>query len=125
MLPTPEPTQLLIDKRPVVYGYLRAERPDEIEIGLWRKELVRFCEQQGYRLEVVITDRRVEGDVTKRIGFTAVLDVLELSNSHAVVVPSLDHISPCPHTRALLFREIKRTASLVIEAHEEPGEAQP
>lgn len=114
-LPTP-------DHRPTVYGYLRAEEPNEIQIGLWRKEIAQFCEAQGYRLALVFVDRGVPHEQVARTGFTGLLDVLELDDSHGVVVPHLEHLSEDNHALAMLLRLIRRTASKLLVIQDQADE---
>lgn len=107
------------NERPLVYGYLCAEEPDEIRIGLWRKEIGLFCLERGYRLALIFVDRGIPHGQVARTGFTGLLDVLDLDVSHGVVVPSLDHLSGDDHVFALLERLIRRTASKLIVIDEE------
>lgn len=111
-----------VDRRPKVYGYLRAIDPDEIELAVQAKEIGLFCQEQGYRLETVVVDRHATGDMVVRAGFTGLLDVLELEDSHGVVVPDLGHISDNNHALALMQRLIRRTGSKVIVIHEAADE---
>jgi hypothetical protein len=111
-----------VDHRPTVYGYLRDEEPDEIQIGLWRKQIGLFCEEQGYRLALVFVDRGVRHEQVARTGFTGLLDVLELDSSHGVVVPDLGHISDDNHALAQMQRLIRRTASKLIVIRDQPDD---
>lgn len=99
------------DKARTAYGYIRMEKPDEIEIALQRKKIGSFCAAQGLTLGAVFMDRGVQGDVTTRLGFTALLDVLCFPDSHAVVVPTLAHLSERPGVRRVLTSRIRGTAS--------------
>lgn len=101
----------------LVYGYLQAEEPDEIQIGLWRKEIGLFCREQGYRLALVFVDRGISDDQAARTGFTGLLDVLALDAYHGVVVPHRDHLSSDGDVFALLTRLIRRTASTLLVVH--------
>lgn len=93
------------------YGYIRMEKPDEIEIALLRKEIGTFCTAQGLTLGAVFVDRGVQGDVTTRMGFTALVDVLCFTDSYAVVVPTFAHLSERPGVRRVLTSRILSTAS--------------
>lgn len=108
---------------PTVYGYLLAEESDEIQIAFWRKEIAEFCEEEGYRLVVTFTDRGIPHEQVARTGFTALLDVLALENSYAVVVPDLGHLSGNNHALAMLRRLIRRTGSQLIVMAGEPDES--
>ncbi|ANZ36957.1 hypothetical protein BBK82_13620 [Lentzea guizhouensis] len=93
------------------------EQPDEIEIALQRKEIWMFCAAQGLTLGAVFVDRRVHGDVTARLGFTALVDVLCFPDSYAVVVPSLTHLSERPGVRRVLASRIRGTASQLLAVY--------
>ncbi|MDQ3403711.1 MAG: recombinase family protein [Actinomycetota bacterium] len=93
------------------YGYIRMENPDEIEIALQHKEIGTFCAAQGPTLGAVFVDRGVQGDVTIRLGFTALVDVLCFPDSSAVVVPTLTHLSERSGVRRVLTSRIQGTAS--------------
>lgn len=105
------------DKARTAYGYIRMERPDEIEIALQRKEIGAYCTAQGLTLGAVFIDRGVHGDATIRLGFTALVDVLCFPDSYAVVVPSLTHLSERPGVRRVLASRIRRTASQLLAVY--------
>jgi len=115
----PEPD---VDNHPVVYGYVRAEEPDEIQIGLLRNEIGQLGHGQGYHLAVIFVEPGVADDETARTGFTGLLDVLELDATHGAVVPDLDLISSDNYTRAYLYRLIQRTAAKLIAVYREPDD---
>ena len=121
-MPETEPDRLLMPQESIVYGYLLAEDSDEIQIGLWRKEIAAFCEARGYRLALVFVDRGIPHEQVARIGFTALLDVLELRTAHAVVVPSIDHLSGDNHAIAVLRRLVRRTGSQLVLIDEKPDD---
>ncbi len=105
------------DKAKTVYGYIRMEKPDEIEIALQRKEIGAFCAAQELMLGAVFIDRGVHGDVTARLGFTALVDVLCFADSYAVVMPTLDHLSERPGIRRVLTSRIRGTASRLLAVY--------
>lgn len=113
-MPETEPDRLPMPQASTVYGYLLAEDPDEIQIGLWRKEVAAFCEVHGYRLALIFVDRGIPHEQVARIGFTALLDALELRTAQAVVMPSLDHLSSNNHAIAVLRRLIRRSGTQLI-----------
>jgi DNA invertase Pin-like site-specific DNA recombinase len=112
--PETEPARLSTPPESSAYGYLLAEMPDEVQIGLWRKEIATFCEARGHRLALIFVDRGLPHEQVARIGFTALLDVLELRTTQAVVIPSLDHLSSDNHAIAVLRRTIRRTGTKLI-----------
>jgi len=121
-MPETEPDRLLMPQESTVYGYLLAEDSDEIQIGLWRKEVAAFCEARGYRLVLIFADWGIPHGQVARIGFTALLDVLELRTAHAVVLPSIDHLSGENHAIAVLRRLVRRTGSQLVLIDEKPDD---
>lgn len=109
------------DVLPMVYGYLRAEEPDESEIAVLRKEMNRLCAAHGYRLGVVFCDRGVADDTIARTGFTRLLDVLRLPGAHGVVVPTLGHVSSDELVRGALVGMVERTGARLIVGSEVNG----
>lgn len=103
----------------VVYGYIRAEEPNEMEIALLRKEMGAYCQQHGMRLGQVFVDRDVKPEQTSRLGFTALLDVLCFPDSVGVVVPSRDHLSTQEGIQRALTSKIMGTASRVFSVYDE------
>jgi DNA invertase Pin-like site-specific DNA recombinase len=115
------------DLRPVAYGYLRAEHPQDLGAEALRLALGCFCEAQEWRLVTVFCDRDCDGSETARVGFTAVLDVLRLPSSALLVVPSLEHLSPDALVREGLLRQVQRTGArlVVVDEHQDQGTAKP
>lgn len=109
------------DVLPLVYGYLRAEEPDERELVVLRKEMNRFCAAYGYRLGAVFCDRGVPGDTIARTGFTGLLDVLQVPGVHGVVVPTLGHMSSHELVRKALVRMVERAGAQLIVVAEANG----
>ncbi|MFJ8966490.1 hypothetical protein ACIRG5_44560 [Lentzea sp. NPDC102401] len=95
----------------VMYGYIRMEEPDEIEIALLRKQMAVVANAHGCRLGAVFIDRRVPADAVARIGFTALVDVLTFPDTLGVVVPTLDDLSTQSGLRKVLTARITSTAS--------------
>jgi hypothetical protein len=105
----------------LVFGYIRAEEPDEIEIGLLRKEMAAYCEVNDYRLATVCCDRGSDGSEFSRPGFTVALDVLALPTSYALLVPALAHLSPQEVIREGLIRLVRRTGAQLFVIHAPNG----
>jgi hypothetical protein len=120
-MPKDTPTQM-------VYGYVRVEEPDEIEIALLRKEMADYCVANNYQLATVCCDRGGDSTEWSRAGFTAALDALALPSTYGLLVPALGHLSTDPIMRDGLVRLVKRTGArlLVLNASSEeqtPAEA--
>ncbi|HEX6341385.1 recombinase family protein [Umezawaea sp.] len=90
----------------MVYGYIRMEEPDEIEIALLRRDISRYCTDRGLLLGSTFVDRDVRGHEIARTGFTALLDVLTFPDSYGVVVPTVDHLSTNDGIRKVLTTRI-------------------
>jgi hypothetical protein len=101
----------------LVYGYIRAEKPDEIEIALQRKEMAEYCKAHELRLVSVCCDRGSDGMELARPGFTAALDALALPTSHALLVPALGHLSTHEVVREGLIRLVRRTGARLLVMH--------
>ncbi|PRY40513.1 recombinase family protein [Umezawaea tangerina] len=118
-MPAPDEAPQAETSRPVVYGYLRLEEPDNDQIAMLCKELSSYCAEAGFLLASVFVDREVPGKQVKRPGFAGVIDVLDLASSHGVVVPHLDHLSIDNEVLAFLRRLIRRRGSVLLVVHEE------
>lgn len=105
--------QLLAVPR-VVYGYLRPEESDALEISSWHKDMAHFCGEAGYQLAGVFTDRGVPHDCVKRAGLSGLLDVLELPETFGLVVPSIEHLSRDDTTLKILALLISNTKAHII-----------
>lgn len=94
----------------VMYGYIRVEEPDEIEIALLRKQMAVVANTHGCRLGAVFIDRRVPADTVARMGFTALVDVLSFPDTFGVIVPTLDDLSTQSGLRNVLKERITSAA---------------
>jgi hypothetical protein len=89
-----------VDLRRVV-GYVRISSVSGFEGARWRdlsdsarRTVARHCERHRLPLSHVVVDRyMVDDGLLGRVGFAAVLGIAAPSGTHAVVVPSLDHLS--------------------------------
>jgi DNA invertase Pin-like site-specific DNA recombinase len=103
----------------LVYGYIHAEEPDEIEISLLRTEMAAYCQKNGYRLANVCCDRGSDGTKWDRAGFTAALDALALPPSYGLLVPALAHLSTDDVVRHELMHLVRRTGAKLLVLHDE------
>lgn len=108
----------------LVYGYIRAEEPDEIAISFLRKEMADYCKEHELRLANVCCDRGSDGTEMARPGFTAALDALSVRTSHALLVPALGHLSTNNVVRDGLIRMVRRTGAKLLVMYG-PGDAAP
>lgn len=107
--------------KPLVYGYVRMEEPDEIQIAVLCKDIGTFCALHGYGLGTVFIDRGVPEEVFARTGFTALLDALRLPGAQAVVVPDLEHLSSQAFVQDALTRMVTAVGSQVLVAYRVTG----
>jgi hypothetical protein len=101
------------DSRPVAYGYLRLDSPDEPFIALLRTTIEEFCVTQNLRLVTTFCDRGSDGMESARPGLSGLLDVLRTVHRAVVVTPKLTHLSPDEALRAALTRQVVRLGSRV------------
>lgn len=102
----------------LVHGYLCVEEPDDTQMALLCKDMLRFCQMSDFRLGTVFIDRGVPDGVFARIGFSRLLEALHRPEAHAVVVPSLDYLSSQAFVRDALMRMVLLTDSLVLTAYQ-------
>lgn len=104
--------------RPLIYGYVCADEPDEVAISLLCHDMTTFCRINNYRLGSIFIDRGVPDGTIARTGFTGMLDVLRRPEVHGVLVPTMGHLSTHEIVRAALLGLIRRTNSMVLVVYE-------
>jgi hypothetical protein len=107
----------------LVFGYVRMEEPDEVEIARLRAELASFCLGHGFYLGGVFCDRGVSDDVFARVGFAGALDALRVPESYALLVPSRVHLSRLDVVVHALVRMVNRTGCRVLALPTGPASA--
>ncbi|WP_158840551.1 recombinase family protein [Saccharothrix deserti] len=105
---------LSMDTSKVVYGYLLAEEPDELEIVAWQREIRHFCRTHGLVLANIFVDRGQLGDTVQRPGLAGLLDVLAMPETFGFVVPSEDHLSRSRHALIVLALRISQTQAQIV-----------
>ncbi|TDP94029.1 recombinase family protein [Labedaea rhizosphaerae] len=110
--PKPAPSGSVTPR--LVFGYIRMEEPDEIEIAKLRDELARFCLGHGFHLGGVFCDRGVAEDAIARVGFAGALDALRVPESYALLVPGREHLSGLELVERALVRMVNRTGCRVL-----------
>ena len=111
-------THQVPDTRPVAYGYLRMEAPDEADIARKRKVIGEFCRDQNLRLVTIFCDRGSDGMESARPALAGLLDVLQTVHSAVLVVLDLDHLSPDEALRTALARQVVRLGGRVATVEE-------
>ncbi|MEV8439047.1 recombinase family protein [Actinosynnema sp. NPDC051121] len=115
MLPAKKEKPSLHAEAPkVVYGYLLAEEPDELEIVAWQREIRHFCRTRGLVLANVFVDRGPLGDTVQRPGLGGLLDVLAMPETFGFVVPSEDHLGRSKQSLMVLALRISQTQAQIV-----------
>ncbi len=98
---------------PLAFGYIRLNRPDSTRLEALRRSIRAFSSREGLALDLVFADIGVPGTEPTRPGWTALIDVLGQAKAHAVVPPSLGHLSEDPVLRAELRAQITQTGAAI------------
>jgi hypothetical protein len=101
-------------ERPLVYGYLCVEEPDETQIAAWSREIAAFCTASGYRLGSIFIDRGISIGSFARGGFVELLAALRLPEAFGVVVPSLAQLSTETFVQQALVHMVQLTNSQLL-----------
>lgn len=124
MLPAKkEKPALRVEAPKVVYGYLLAEEPDELEIVAWQREIRHFCRTRGLVLANVFVDRGLLSDTVQRPGLGGLLDVLAMPETFGFVVPSEDHLSRSKQALMVLAMLISQTKAQIVVMSQHQGDA--
>lgn len=100
--------------KPLIYGYMSIEEPDEVATPLLCHDMTKFCQLNNYRLGSIFIERGVPDGTFARTGFANMLDVLRRPEAHAVLVPTMDHLSSHELVRTALLGLVRRTNSMVL-----------
>ena len=117
-------TNLVPGERPLVFGYICMEEPDESQLAVWCKEIARFCATWRYQLGSTFIDRGVPTSSFARSGFIELLTALRRPETFAVVVPTLDQLSTDTFTQNTLVQMVQLTDSVVLVAKKTNGHHQ-
>ncbi len=109
-----EKPALRAEAHKVVYGYLLAEEPDELEIVAWRREIRHFCRTRGLVLANVFVDRGPLSATVQRPKLGGLLDVLAMPGTFGFVVPSEDHLSRSKPALMVLALRISQTPAQIM-----------
>jgi len=117
-------TDLVPGERPLVFGYLCMEQPDETQLAVWCKDIAEFCTTWRYHLVTTFIDRGVPDSSFARSGFIELLAALRRPEVFAVVVPTLDQLSTDTFTQNTLVEMVQFTDSVVLVAKKTNGHQQ-
>lgn len=103
-----------------VVGYVRdTPDPSEAEPAFAQAERVRrWINDSGHQLVAVCQDVRTAGRPLGRDGFRAMIGILGTGEAEAVLVPSLDALSPDKVTQEIMLWDLRARGVAVISAAE-------
>ncbi len=104
----------------LTFGYVRLTRPNPVRLERLRARIATYCAREGLMLELVFADSGLSDTELRRPGWTALLDVLDQSGFHTVVLPSLDHLSRDPVLRAKLRAQLTTSGAHLHEMSRPP-----
>jgi hypothetical protein len=106
-------------EQPPAVGYIRMDDDDDPHAfaGLL-KDIAACCLRNGLRLTRTFTDRGYDGKELARPGIVELQQALKDTPGLAVVVPTLEHLSPANTIRYALVLVIRRLDGRLLIAHE-------
>ena len=112
-------TQMKPSEQPPAAGYICVDEEDESHIALLLKDVAACCLREGLRLTRTFTDRGYDGTQLARPGVVELRAVLKDTPGLAVIVPTLDHLSPVEHIRSPLQLMIHRLGGRLLVAQQQ------
>lgn len=103
-----------------VVGYVRdTPDPSEAEPAFAQAERVRrWIKDSGHQLVAVCQDVRTAGRTLGRDGYRAMIGVISTGEAEAVLVPSLDALSPDKVTQEIMLWDLRARNIAVLSAAE-------
>lgn len=98
---------------PIVYGYVRTNKPYPEYVAACADLLTWWSTSRGWRLGVVFRDDGVGSTTKTRPGFTGLLDVLRLPDSAHALVIDQTHLSGTAKIARQLTADVRRTGATV------------
>jgi hypothetical protein len=95
--------------KPLIYGYMRVTGESDDELLRMEQRLVRYAEAEGYCLGKIFHNY-TPGSLN---AFELLIDALQCSEAHHVVVPSVEHFARHP----ALQRGLLGTLEIKADAH--------
>ncbi|MBW4721990.1 recombinase family protein [Saccharothrix obliqua] len=102
----------------LVYGYVRVGEGVRVGLDAYRSEVRDHARRHGLLLGGVFVDVRVGQPAATRPGLRALLDVVRQLRPHAVVVPSLWHLSGDPRESRSLVERVGLSGCRVVTARD-------
>ncbi|MDH3193528.1 MAG: recombinase family protein, partial [Acidimicrobiia bacterium] len=103
-----------------VVGYVRdTPDPSEAEPAFAQAERVRrWIKDSGHQLVAICQDVRTAGRTLGRDGYRAMMGVIGTGEADAVLVPSLDALSPDKVTQEIMLWDLRARNIAVLSATE-------
>jgi hypothetical protein len=118
------PKQLKSSELPPAVAYLRlADDEDHTTFALLLKDIAACCLREGLRLTRTFTDRGYDGKELARPGIVELQQALKDNSGLAVVLPTLEHLSPADSLRRALVLMIRHLEGHIIVANKETTES--
>ncbi|WP_162824224.1 hypothetical protein [Peterkaempfera bronchialis] len=105
---------------PVVYGFLHLVRAPVSRHAALAQALAEYCRRHELLLAGVFTERHRPEDASSP-AFTGLLDVLAMSGTYGVVLPTASHLGPRPVVRARSDRIAAAGTRLLLVRRCGPG----
>lgn len=104
-----------------VVGYVRdSPDPSEAEPAFAQAERVRrWINDSGHQLVAICQDVRTAGRPLGRDGFRALIGILGTGEAEAVLLPSLEALSPDKVTQEIMLWDLRARGVSVLSAHED------
>lgn len=117
------PKQPKSSELPPAVAYVRLDDDeDEVVFALLLKDIAACCLREGLRLARTFTDRGYDGRELARPGIVALQQSLKDTSGLAVVLPTLEHLSPADSIRRALILMIRNLNGRIVVANKEPGD---
>jgi hypothetical protein len=116
------PKQLKSSELPPAVAYVRLDDDeDEAVFALLLKDITACCLREGLRLTCTFTDRGYDGRELARPGIVELQQSLKDTSGLAVVLPTLERLSPADGVRRALVLMIRNLEGRIVVADKEPG----
>jgi hypothetical protein len=106
--------------QPPAVAYVRlADDEDADVLARLLKDIAACCVREGVRLVRTFTDRGYDGTQLARPGIVGLQEALKETRGMAVVLPTLEHLSPADSMRRALVSMVRRLDGELIVMNEE------
>lgn len=110
---------------PSAIGYICIDEPDEQVIAAWLNEIAACCSRERLRLICTVADRGYDGRDLARPGIVELQQALKDQPGLAVVLPTLEHLSPADSIRRALVLMIRHLGGRLVVVNKVTGDVAP